>query len=119
VAARTHQSLEVIDVLSRTFGHEVNGHYYLLKPGMVGVVRPGDHVRHLVPTEHDARVLLIWAPVGEAKRIIDYGTGTPIKALPQPIETSNLGSITAIAAPTNQQSPLHELHAPVFRSPLV
>ena len=80
VDAHTHQSLEVIYVLSGTFGHEVNGHYYLLKPGMVGVVRPGDHVRHLVPKEHDARVLLIWAPAGEAKRIIDYATGTPIKA---------------------------------------
>jgi quercetin dioxygenase-like cupin family protein len=80
VDAHTHQSLEVIYVLSGTFGHEVNGHYYLLKPGMVGVVRPGDHVRHLVPKDHDARVLLIWAPAGEAKRIIDYATGTPIKA---------------------------------------
>ena len=67
MAAHTHQSLEVIYVLSRTFGHEVNGHYYLLKPGMVGVVRPGDHVRQLVPKEQDARALLIWAPAGEAK----------------------------------------------------
>ena len=80
VDAHTHQSLEVIYVLAGTFGHEVNGHYYLLKPGMVGVVRPGDHVRHLVPKAHDARVLLIWAPAGEAKRIIDYAKGTPIKA---------------------------------------
>ena len=81
VPAHTHQSLEVIYVLSGTFGHEVNGHYYLLKPGMVGVVRPGDHVRHLVPKEHDAKLLLIWAPAGEAKGIIDYATGMPIKAL--------------------------------------
>jgi hypothetical protein len=61
----------------------VNGHYYLLKPGIVGVARPGDHVRHLVAKEHDARIVLIWAPAGEAKRIIDYGTETPIKALPE------------------------------------
>jgi quercetin dioxygenase-like cupin family protein len=82
VAARTHQSLEVIFVLPGTFGHEVNGHYYLLKPGMLGVVRPGDHVRYLVPTERDLE-FLIWAPAGEAKRIIDYGTGTPVKPLPE------------------------------------
>jgi quercetin dioxygenase-like cupin family protein len=80
VAAHKRQSLEVIYDLSGTLGHEVNGHYYPLKPGMVGVVRPGDHVRHLVPKEHDARVLLIWPPAGEAKRITDYATGTPIKA---------------------------------------
>jgi len=83
VASHTHQSLEIIYVLSGTFGHEVNGHYYVLKPGMVGVVRPGDHVRHLVPKEGDAKLLLIWAPGGEAKRIIDYSKGTPIEALPE------------------------------------
>jgi quercetin dioxygenase-like cupin family protein len=83
VDSHTHQSLEVIYVLSGTYGHEVNGHYYLLKPGMVGVVRPGDHVRHLVPKEGDAKLLLIWAPGGEAKRIIDYAKGTPIEALPE------------------------------------
>ena len=83
VPSHTHHSLEIIYVLSGTFGHEVNGHYYLLKPGMVGVVRPGDHVRHLVPKEGDAKLLLIWAPGGEAKRIIDYSKGTPIDALPE------------------------------------
>lgn len=83
VGSHTHQSLEVIYVLSGTYGHEVNGHYYLLKPGMVAVVRPGDHVRHLVPKEADAKLLLIWVPGGEAKRIIDYTKGTPIEALPE------------------------------------
>jgi quercetin dioxygenase-like cupin family protein len=59
VASHTHRSLEVIYVLSGTYGHEVNGHLYLLKPGMVGVVRLGDHVRHIVPKEGDAKLLII------------------------------------------------------------
>ena len=45
---------------------------------MVGVVRPGDHVRHLVPKQQDARLLLIWVPGGEAERIIDTTKGTRI-----------------------------------------
>jgi quercetin dioxygenase-like cupin family protein len=79
VGSHTHQSLEVIYVLSGAFGHEVNGHYYLLKPGMIGIVRPGDHVRHIVPKDTDAKLLIIWAPAGEAQRILDYTKGTPIK----------------------------------------
>jgi quercetin dioxygenase-like cupin family protein len=47
VSSHTHRSIEVIYVLSGTYGHEVNGHLYLLKPGMMGVVRPGDHVRQI------------------------------------------------------------------------
>ena len=78
VSGHTHASLEIFYVLSGQFGHEVNGHYYLLKPGMVGIVRPGDQVRHIVPKEGDAKVLIIWAPAGEAQRIIDYAKGTPI-----------------------------------------
>jgi quercetin dioxygenase-like cupin family protein len=78
VSGHTHAALEIIYVLSGEFGHEVNGHYYLLKHGMVGIVRPGDQVRHIVPKEADAKVLIIWAPAGEAQRIIDYTKGTPI-----------------------------------------
>jgi len=78
VGSHTHGSLEVIYVLSGTFGHEVNGHYYLLKPGMVGIVRPGDRVRHIVPKEADAKVLIMWAPAGEAENVLDYAKGTRI-----------------------------------------
>jgi len=84
VAGHTHGSLEVIYVLSGQFGHEVNGHYYLLQPGMVGIVRPGDHVRHIVPKDADSKVLIVWAPSGEAQRILDFKKGTPI---PAPAET--------------------------------
>jgi quercetin dioxygenase-like cupin family protein len=78
VQGHTHGSLEIIYVLSGQFGHEVNGHYTLLKPGMVGIVRPGDQVRHLVPKQGDAKVLIIWAPAGEAQRVIDYTKGAPV-----------------------------------------
>jgi quercetin dioxygenase-like cupin family protein len=81
IASHTHRPIEVIYVLSGTYGHEVNGHLYLLKPGMVGVVRPGDHVRHIVPKEADAKLLIIWAPGGEAARIFDASKGTTIKKL--------------------------------------
>jgi quercetin dioxygenase-like cupin family protein len=61
-----HASVEVIYVLSGTYEHEVNGHRYRLTPGMVGIVRPGDHVRHIVPKESDAKLLVIWVPGGDA-----------------------------------------------------
>jgi quercetin dioxygenase-like cupin family protein len=79
VPAHTHHSLEVIYVLAGTYGHEVNGHYYLLQPGMVGIVRPGDHVRHIVPAGAEARLLIVWAPGGEVP--VDPSKGTPLKPL--------------------------------------
>ena len=75
VGSHHHGSLEVIYVLSGVYGHEVNGKLYLLKPGMVGIVRPGDSVRHLVPKGAPAKLLIIWAPGGEAKRIFQPGKG--------------------------------------------
>lgn len=79
VPSHTHRSLEVIYVLSGTYGHEVNGHYYSLQPGMVGIVRPGDHVRHIVPAGGEARLLIVWAPGGEVP--VDPSKGTPLKPL--------------------------------------
>jgi quercetin dioxygenase-like cupin family protein len=75
VGSHGHGSVEVIYVLSGVYGHEVNGKLYLLKAGMVGIVRPGDHVRHLVPKEGDARLLIIWAPPGEAAKLFPKGKG--------------------------------------------
>jgi quercetin dioxygenase-like cupin family protein len=82
VGSHMHGSVEVIYVLSGTYGHEVNGKLYLLKPGMIGIVRPGDSVRHLVPKAGPTKVLIIWAPAGEAARIFRSGKG--IKPLPVP-----------------------------------
>lgn len=63
--SHTHKSVEIIYVLSGTYEHEVNGTLYRLTPGMTGIVRPGDHVRHLVPKSGPAKVLIIWAPASE------------------------------------------------------
>jgi quercetin dioxygenase-like cupin family protein len=73
VRSHHHGSIEVIYVLSGVYGHEVNGKLYMLKPGMVGIVRPGDSVRHLVPKSGETKVLIIWAPAGEAARVVPKG----------------------------------------------
>ena len=75
VGSHRHGSVEVIYVLSGVYGHEVNGKLYLLKPGMIGIVRPGDSVRHLIPKGGPAKLLIIWAPPGEAARLIQPGKG--------------------------------------------
>jgi len=79
VASHKHQSVEIIYVLSGVYGHEVNGKLYLLKPGMVGIVRPGDSVRHLVPKAAPAKVLIIWAPPGESSKFFQPGKGVTIE----------------------------------------
>jgi quercetin dioxygenase-like cupin family protein len=82
VGSHRHKTVEVIYVLSGVYGHEVNGKLYLLKPGMVGVVRPGDSVRHLIPKGGPARLLVIWAPSpGDAASLFQKGKGNT----PEPV----------------------------------
>src|SRR5262252_3018346 len=81
--SHTHGAVEVIYVLSGVYGHEVNGKLYLLKPGMVGIVRPGDHVRHLVPKSGPAKVLIIWAPSGEAAKLFASAKGVKPEPVPE------------------------------------
>jgi quercetin dioxygenase-like cupin family protein len=83
VPSHLHGAVEVIYVLSGTYGHEVNGKLFLLKPGMVGIVRPGDKVRHLVPKEGPAKLLIIWAPAGEAERVLRQAKGVTPPPVPQ------------------------------------
>lgn len=78
VGAHRHGSVEIFYVLSGTLGHEVNGEMHMLAPGMVGVVRPEDSVRHVVPRQADVKVLVIWAPAGEAKRFFAHAKTTPV-----------------------------------------
>jgi quercetin dioxygenase-like cupin family protein len=83
VQSHTHGALEVVYVLSGTYEHEVNGKRYSLTPGMVGIVRPGDHVRHLVPKSGAAKLLIIWVPAGEAERVLRNAKGTPVAPVPE------------------------------------
>jgi quercetin dioxygenase-like cupin family protein len=64
-----HQSIEIFYVLSGELEHVVNGKSELLKPGMVGFVRPPDKVRHRVPGTTPVKTLVVWTPGGEAARI--------------------------------------------------
>ncbi len=83
VRSHTHGALEVVYVLSGTYEHEVNGKRYSLTPGMVGIVRPGDHVRHIVPKSGPAKLLIIWAPAGEAERVLRSAKGTAVDPVPE------------------------------------
>ncbi len=67
-----HGSIEIFYVLSGEMNHVVNGESHILKPGMVGIVRPGDRVAHGVSSAEPVRALVIWAPGGEADRIAPY-----------------------------------------------
>ena len=64
-----HQAIEIFYILSGELEHVVNGKSELLKPGMVGYVRPPDKVRHRVPGAAPVKTLVIWTPGGEASRI--------------------------------------------------
>jgi quercetin dioxygenase-like cupin family protein len=64
-----HTRVEILYVLSGELDHIVNGVSHLLKPGMTGIVRPGDQVAHRIPGPDSAKVLVIWAPGGELARL--------------------------------------------------
>jgi quercetin dioxygenase-like cupin family protein len=72
-----HGSVEIIYVLAGTYDHEVNGKRYRLTRGMVGIVRPGDSVRHIVPTDEPAKLLILWTPAGDGARLATANGTTP------------------------------------------
>lgn len=86
VPSHTHQSVEIIYVLSGTYEHEVNGRLYRLTPGMIGIVRPGDHVRHIVPESGPAKVLIIWAPAA-LPAFLQHARGVAIPPV-EPVQTA-------------------------------
>jgi len=63
-AEHTHQSIEIIYVLSGEFLHEVNGQTHVLTAGTLGFVKPGDKVRHRTGSV-PAKTLMVWVPGGD------------------------------------------------------
>ena len=63
----THRPIEIFYVLSGRLRHVVNGVAADLGPGMIGVVRPGDQVEHIVLSEEPLHMLVIWLPGGLAE----------------------------------------------------
>jgi quercetin dioxygenase-like cupin family protein len=66
-----HQGIEILYVLEGEFQHEINGQTYLLRPGMIGVVRVGDKVRHKTGPSGPVKLLMIWAPGEEGARVAE------------------------------------------------
>ena len=76
-----HGSMEIFYVLSGQLTHVVNGKGAQLNPGMVGIVRAGDSVRHINETDEPVKTLVIWVPGGEIKRLFGNAEMTPIEPL--------------------------------------
>jgi len=77
-AAHVHGANEVFYVLSGEMEHVVNGESYLIRPGMVAIVRAGDEVVHRVPDGAPCEALVVWAPGGEAERLAQRFTVKPL-----------------------------------------
>ena len=67
----THGALEIFYVLSGELEHVVNGKSYILKPGMVGFVKPPDKVQHKVGPGGPMKALAIWVPGDEGARVAE------------------------------------------------
>ncbi len=63
-----HGAIEMFYVVSGQLEHVVNGHSFMLKPGMAGYVRPPDKVRHKTGPD-GAKVVVVWVPGEEGKKI--------------------------------------------------
>ena len=65
-----HGAVEIIYVLSGELTHIVNDTPYVLRPGMIGIVRPSDTVVHRVVGPEPAHILVIWPGSGELERVV-------------------------------------------------
>jgi quercetin dioxygenase-like cupin family protein len=71
-----HGSIEMFYVLSGEYEHIVNGKSQILKPGMAGYVKAPDKIRHKTGPA-GAKVIVIWVPGDEVKRIVARWTKEP------------------------------------------
>ena len=76
-----HGSLELFYVVEGVLGHEVNGQLARLEPGQLGIVRPGDTVKHAVLSDVPVKAVVIWIPGGEADALVKHAgfTATPLE----------------------------------------
>lgn len=65
-----HQSTEIFYILSGELTHRVNGNELQLSAGMVGMVRPGDSVEHIVNGDTPVKLIVVWVPGGEGSRFL-------------------------------------------------
>jgi len=71
-----HGAIEIFYVLSGELEHVVNGTSQILKPGMVGYVKPPDKIRHKTGSA-GAKVVVMWVPGAEGSRIVSRWTKEP------------------------------------------
>jgi len=71
-----HGAIEMFYVVSGELEHVVNGTSQILKPGMSGFVKPPDKVRHKTGAA-GARVVVVWVPGDEGKKIAARWTREP------------------------------------------
>jgi len=71
-----HGAIEIFYVLSGELEHVVNGKSQILKPGMVGYVKPPDKIRHKTGPA-GAKVVVMWVPGMEANKIVARWTKEP------------------------------------------
>jgi quercetin dioxygenase-like cupin family protein len=72
----SHGAIEMFYVLSGELEHVVNGKSQILKPGMAGFVKPPDKIRHKTGPA-GAKVVVIWVPGDEARKIVARWTKEP------------------------------------------
>jgi mannose-6-phosphate isomerase-like protein (cupin superfamily) len=77
-AGHRHGAIEIFYVVEGVLGHVVNGVESQLRPGMAGVVKPGDEVVHRVIGDQAVKALVLWVPGGEADRIAPAERWTPL-----------------------------------------
>jgi len=71
-----HGAIEIFYVLSGELEHVVNGKSEILKPGMVGYVKPPDKIRHKTGPA-GAKAVVMWVPGVEGNKIAARWTKEP------------------------------------------
>ena len=71
-----HGAIEIFYVISGELEHVVNGTSQILKPGMVGYVKPPDKIRHKTGPA-GAKAVVMWVPGVEGNKIAARWTKEP------------------------------------------